>query len=80
MKPNNNFTGFRGGPGEFKASNPFSNPSTDAFQRPDLTDWSTLGYSQSKGPKPALSDATRELLGCPNCLQPVSRCKCQGGA
>jgi hypothetical protein len=78
MKPKpNNFTEFDS-PNDFKASNPFSNPSTDAFQRPDLTDWSSLGLSQSRGPKPRISDASRDLLGCPNCLQPVSRCKCGG--
>ena len=73
-----NLTEFRS-PDEFKGADPFSSPNTSPFARPDLTDWSTLGLAQSRGPKPTIHEASRELLGCPNCLQPVSRCKCEGG-
>lgn len=72
-----NLTEFRS-PDEFKGADPFSSPNTSPFARPDLTDWSSLGLSQSRPKPPTVNDASRTLLHCGKCGAPASKCKCGG--
>ncbi len=61
-----------------KPKDDFSTPDLNPFARPDLTDWSSLGLSQSRPKPPTVSDASRTLLHCARCGAPATKCKCGG--